>query len=120
MNKKLDISSNKLGKLTQTNSFKSITAAVLCAIIGIIIGARKNCAIQPLIDAIVEYLPSPLEIPPAVGFHTKKEEKVEIPCNPSGMVSGLVFKIQYDREAGSLCYVRMYSGKLKTGEQLSC
>jgi len=80
--------------------------------------ARKNCAVQPLIDAIVDYLPSPLEVPPAIGFHTKKEEKVEIPCNPSGMVSGLVFKIQYDREAGSLCYVRMYSGKLKAGEQV--
>ena len=75
--------------------------------------ARKNTAIQPLIDAIIDYLPAPNEVPAATGFHTKKEEKVEVPCDSNGPLSGLVFKIQYDREAGSLCYVRLYSGKLK-------
>ncbi len=80
--------------------------------------ARKNCAVQPLIDAVVDYLPSPLDLPPATAFHTKKEENVEVPCNPSGVPCGLVFKIQYDREAGSLCYVRMYSGKIKSGDQV--
>ena len=80
--------------------------------------ARKNTAIQPLIDAIVEYLPSPDEVPPAVAFHTKKEENITIPCKPDGVACGLVFKIQYEKEAGSLCYVRMYSGKIKTGEQV--
>lgn len=80
--------------------------------------ARKNTAIQPLIDAIIDYLPAPNEVPAAIGFHTKKEEKVEVPCDSNGPLSGLVFKIQYDREAGSLCYVRLYSGKLKPGEQV--
>ena len=80
--------------------------------------ARKNTAIQPLIDAIIDYLPAPNEVPAAIGFHTKKEEKVEVPCDSNGPLSGLVFKIQYDREAGSLCYVRLYSGKLKPGEQI--
>ena len=80
--------------------------------------ARKNTAIQPLIDAIIDYLPAPNEVPAATGFHTKKEEKVEVPCDSNGPLSGLVFKIQYDREAGSLCYVRLYSGKLKPGEQI--
>ena len=80
--------------------------------------ARKNTAIQPLIDAIIDYLPAPNEVPAATGFHTKKEEKVEVPCDANGPLSGLVFKIQYDREAGSLCYVRLYSGKLKPGEQI--
>ena len=80
--------------------------------------ARKNTAIQPLIDAIIDYLPAPNEVPAATGLHTKKEEKVEVSCDANGPLSGLVFKIQYDREAGSLCYVRLYSGKLKPGEQI--
>ena len=80
--------------------------------------ARKNTAIQPLIDAVIDYLPAPNEVPAATGFHTKKEETVEVPCDANGPLSGLVFKIQYDREAGSLCYVRLYSGKLKPGEQV--
>ena len=80
--------------------------------------ARKNCAVQPLIDAVVDYLPSPEEVPPALAFHTKKEENIDIPGKTTGVPFGLVFKIQYDREAGSLCYVRMYSGKLKAGEQV--
>jgi elongation factor G len=50
-----------------------------------------------------------------VGHHLKKEEDISIPCDPQGQPSGLVFKIQNDREAGSLCYVRMYSGVLKPG-----
>ncbi|TAH54904.1 MAG: elongation factor G [Treponema sp.] len=80
--------------------------------------SRRNQGIQPLIDAIVDYLPAPDEVPAAVGFHTKKEEEVQIPCTPDGVALGLVFKIQYDREAGSLCYVRMYSGKIKNGDQI--
>ncbi|WP_428771221.1 elongation factor G [Treponema sp. HNW] len=80
--------------------------------------ARKNCAVQPLIDAIVDYLPAPDEVPPAVGTQVKKQERIEIPCCESGTLSALVFKIQYDREAGSLCYARIYSGKIKTGEQV--
>ncbi|MBP5793537.1 MAG: elongation factor G [Spirochaetaceae bacterium] len=81
--------------------------------------ARKNCAIQPLIDAVVDYLPSPTEVPPAQAFHVKKEEEVSVPCDPDAkMPVGLVFKIQYDREMGALCFVRMYSGKIKAGDQI--
>ena len=80
--------------------------------------SRRNTGVQPLIDAIVDYLPAPDEIPPAKALHVKKEEMVEIPCSPDGTALGLVFKIQHDREAGSLCYVRMYSGKIKAGEQV--
>jgi elongation factor G len=88
-------------------------------IIPFVCGAsRRNQGIQPLIDAIVDYLPAPHEVPPAIGFHTKKEEDVPVPCKVEGVPLGLVFKIQYDREAGSLCYVRMYSGKIKTGDQI--
>lgn len=80
--------------------------------------SRRNQGIQPLIDAIVDYLPAPHEVPPAVGFQVKKEEEIAVPCKADGVPLGLVFKIQYDREAGALCYVRMYSGKIKTGDQI--
>jgi elongation factor G len=77
--------------------------------------SRRNMGVQPLIDAVVDYLPAPDEVPPAIGHHLKKEEDINIPCDPKAQPLGLVFKIQNDREAGSLCYVRMYSGSLKPG-----
>lgn len=82
--------------------------------------ARHNQGVQPLIDAVVDYLPSPLEVPATKGIHVKKnaEEEVEVPCKENGMPVGLVFKIQYDREMGALCYVRMYSGKITAGSQV--
>ena len=96
---------------------KTLRAAVIeRELIPLLCGAsRRNMGVQPLIDAIVDYLPAPDEVGPAVGHHLKKEEEVSVPCDPSGTPLGLVFKIQYDREAGSLCYVRMYSGAIKTG-----
>ena len=82
--------------------------------------ARHNQGVQPLIDAIVDYLPCPTDIPPAKGlkFHKDESQEVEVPCDPSKMPLGLVFKIQYDREMGPLSYVRMYSGKISSGMQI--
>jgi elongation factor G len=82
--------------------------------------ARHNQGVQPLIDAIVDYLPAPDEVPPAVGLHIKrdKEEQIEVPCRESGTPLGLVFKITYDQNMGSLCFVRMYSGKISAGTQI--
>jgi len=77
--------------------------------------SRRNMGVQPLIDAVVDFLPAPMETLPVVGHHLKKETDINIPCDPKNQPLGLVFKIQNDREAGSLCYVRMYSGVMKTG-----
>ncbi|MDR0540404.1 MAG: elongation factor G [Spirochaetaceae bacterium] len=86
------------------------------AVLPVLAGAsRRNRGVQPLIDAVVDYLPSPAEAKPAQAFNLKKEEESEIPCDAKGAPIGLVFKIQNDREAGSLCYVRMYSGKITPG-----
>jgi elongation factor G len=74
--------------------------------------SRRNLGVQPLIDAVVDYLPAPDEVEPARAFHVKKEEEIEVPCKASGYPLGLVFKVQWDREAGPLCYVRMYSGAI--------
>lgn len=94
-------------------------ATIAREIVPFLCGAsRRNQGIQPLIDAVVRYLPAPDEVPPAVGFHVKKEQEVSVPCVADGVPLGLVFKIQHDREAGALCYVRMYSGKIKSGDQI--
>ncbi|MDR3160721.1 MAG: elongation factor G, partial [Spirochaetaceae bacterium] len=80
--------------------------------------SRRNMGVQPLIDAVVDFLPAPDEVKPALGYQVKKEEEISIPCDPKGLPLGLVFKIQNDREAGSLCYVRMYSGVIKPGSMV--
>jgi elongation factor G len=94
-----------------------LRAAVLTrSLFPVLAGAsRRNMGVQPLIDAVVDFLPAPDEAAPALGHHLKKDEEIAIPCDPAGLPLGLVFKIQNDREAGSLCYVRMYSGVLKPG-----
>jgi len=84
-------------------------------IVPVLCGAsRRNLGVQPVLDAVVDYLPSPTDVPPVQAFNPKKEEHFELPCDPKGNPLGLVFKVQYDREAGPLCYVRMYSGAIKT------
>ncbi|MGB4587583.1 MAG: elongation factor G, partial [Rectinemataceae bacterium] len=94
--------------LIRTELRKATIARVL---VPVFCGAsRRNIGVQPLIDAIVDYLPAPDEVEPTKAFHSKKEEEIEVPCKPSGYPLGLVFKVQWDREAGPLCYVRMYSG----------
>jgi len=75
----------------------------------------KNMGVQPLLDAIVDFLPAPDEVLPPVAFHTKKEKNVEIPIRVDAQPVGLVYKIQFDREAGPLSFVRMYSGVLRSG-----
>jgi len=88
-------------------------ACIARHLVPVLCGAsRRNVGIQPLIDAVVDYLPAPDEVEPTKAFHTKKEEELEVPCKASGYPLGLVFKVQWDREAGPLCYVRMYSGSI--------
>jgi elongation factor G len=71
--------------------------------------------VQPLLDAVVDYLPAPDEVPAPEGYHVKKEKKVQVPARRDGPPLGLVYKIQTDREAGNLSYVRVYSGEFRDG-----
>ena len=74
----------------------------------------KNIGVQCLLDGIVDLLPCPDEIPPAMGISVKKEESVSIPNDPKGPPLALVFKLQFDREAGPLAFARVYSGVFRT------
>ncbi|MBN1524161.1 MAG: elongation factor G [Spirochaetales bacterium] len=78
----------------------------------------RNIGVQPLLDAVLDYLPAPDELPAMKGVHIKNETEVDVPCKIDAPALGLVFKIQNDKEAGSLCFIRMYSGTIKKGEAL--
>jgi elongation factor G len=79
----------------------------------------KNKGVQPLLDAVVDYLPSPLDVPPLIGHDPKRPDK-EIICKTewdANLVS-LAYKIANDPFAGTLTYLRVYSGVVKVGDQV--
>ena len=75
----------------------------------------RNKGVQPLLDAVVDYLPSPLDLPPVDGTHPQTGEKITRKRIVEEPLSGLAFKIQIDPHVGKLTYVRIYSGKLESG-----
>ena len=77
--------------------------------------ALKNVGVQMLLDAIVDYLPSPVDIPPVEATDLKTGETVKLNPDPNGDLAALCFKLQMDPFVGTLTYVRVYSGTLKSG-----
>ncbi|MFA5601848.1 MAG: elongation factor G, partial [Phenylobacterium sp.] len=77
--------------------------------------AFKNKGVQPLLDAVVDYLPSPVDIPPTPGIDFRTEEPVDRKASDDEPLSVLAFKIMDDPYVGSLTFCRIYSGKLETG-----
>ncbi len=81
--------------------------------------AFKNKGVQPLLDAVVDYLPSPLDIPDVKGFDfNKPDQEATRKADAKEPFSGLAFKIMTDPYVGSLTFVRIYSGVMKTGESV--
>jgi elongation factor G len=108
-----EISSDVLKNAIRRATIKHGLIPVLCG------SAFKNKGIQPLLDAVINYLPSPLDIGAIKGFDAKDNSKV-ISREPSidDIFSGLAFKITSDPFVGRLTYVRVYSGNLKVGQQI--
>ena len=79
--------------------------------------AFKNKGVQPMLDAVVDYLPSPLDIPPTKGTDPKSDEPIERKASEDEPFSALAFKIVAD-PYGKLTYVRIYSGKLEKGAEV--
>jgi elongation factor G len=88
-------------------SFKFVP--VLCG------SAFKNKGVQPLLDAVIDYLPSPLDIPPVKGIVPHKDTEVERPSDDKAPFAGLAFKIMDDPFVGSITFVRVYSGSVQSG-----
>jgi len=80
--------------------------------------AFKNKGVQPLLDAVVDYLPSPLDVPPVVGENPRNGEEMTRKADDSEPFASLAFKIMTDPHVGRLTYFRVYSGKLEKGEQV--
>ena len=80
--------------------------------------AFKNKGVQPMLDAVIDYLPSPLDIPATVAIDPDTREPVERPTTDDAPFSALVFKIMTDPFVGQLAFIRVYSGSMKTGDTL--
>ena len=78
----------------------------------------RNKGVQPLLDAVIDYLPSPEDIPPVRGLRPGTEEEVERPTSDDAPTSALVFKIVTDPYVGRLAYLRVYSGKISQGSMV--
>ena len=76
----------------------------------------KNKGVQKLLDAIIDYLPSPLDMPAITGVNPKNEETEQRPMDVNAPFSALAFKIATDPYVGKLTFIKVYSGELKSGE----
>src|SRR5215469_11433685 len=104
-------------EVTEATLKKCIRTAVLTgAFYPVLCGsAFKNKGVQPLLDAVVDFLPSPVDIPPTKGIDFKTGQEVERTADDAAPLSVLAFKIMDDPFVGSLTFCRIYSGKLETG-----
>ncbi len=81
----------------------------------------KNKGVQPLLDAVIDYLPSPLDVPPVAGIEPTADgegTRAERPADDKGPFAALAFKVMADPYVGKLTYFRVYSGTLKTGSKI--
>ena len=78
----------------------------------------RNKGVQPLLDAVVDYLPSPLDIGEIIGTNPKTGEEEKRKSDPDQPIAGLAFKIQIDPHVGRLTYFRVYSGKISAGSYI--
>ncbi len=89
------------------------------AITPVLLGsAFKNKGVQPLLDAVVDYLPSPLDVPAVQGIDPKTDEEITRPASEEAPFSALVFKVMSDPYVGKLTYFRVYSGRVSAGDRV--
>jgi len=80
--------------------------------------AFKNKGVQRLLDGVIDYLPSPVDLPPVTGHAVRSDEELERPSSPDAPLSAVAFKIATDPYVGRITFTRIYSGKLEKGQQL--
>ncbi|MGC9383052.1 MAG: elongation factor G [Kosmotogaceae bacterium] len=103
------ITSERLVKAIRKGTLGNHIVPVLCG------SAFKNKGVQPLLDAIVDYLPSPLDLPPVKGKDAETKEEILVYPDIDGPFVGLAFKIMVDPFVGKVTFVRVYSGSLSKG-----
>ncbi len=103
---------DELKKLIRKGTLEMAFVPVVCG------SAFKNKGVQPLLDAVIDYLPSPLDVPAIKGVKLDGETPDERPSSDTEPFSALAFKIMNDPFVGSLTFARIYSGKLETSSQV--
>jgi elongation factor G len=94
-------------------------ATIADALTPVILGsAFKNKGVQPLLDAVIDYLPSPLDVPPMIGLDPKSGAEITREPSIEEPFSALAFKVMSDPFVGKLTYFRVYSGKVKAGDRV--
>ncbi len=104
-----EISIEDLKKAIRNATIAKVLTPVICG------SSYKNKGVQMLLDAMVEYLPSPLDIPPIKGINPETEQEEERRADENEPLSGLAFKFMTDPFVGGLTFFRVYSGKLTAG-----
>ena len=104
-----DISADDLRSALRTGTLSGLCVPILTG------SAFKNKGVQPLLDAVVEYLPSPMDLPPVEGVHPRSGDTIERAADDGDPFAALAFKIMTDPHVGKLIYFRVYSGSLDKG-----
>ncbi|MEP6469831.1 MAG: elongation factor G [Chloroflexota bacterium] len=104
-----EIGADELRRALRAGTLAYKIVPVLCG------SALKNKGIQPMLDAVIDYLPSPLDVPPVTGLDPRGGDEVVRSTDPSEPFAALAFKIAADPFVGKLAFFRVYSGTLKTG-----
>jgi elongation factor G len=107
-----EVSEQEIRRALREATVKAKLVPVLCG------SALRNKGIQPLLDAVVHYLPSPLDVPPIEGVNPETGEQEKRLVDEEGPFSALAFKIATDPYVGRLAYVRVYSGTLSAGSRV--
>jgi elongation factor G len=104
-----DITVDDLKSVIRKATLKGVLFPVLCG------ASVKNKGVQPLLDAIVDYLPAPNDVPPIEGNIPETDQKVTREPNDDGPFSALAFKVATDSDVGKIVFIRIYSGTLEAG-----
>jgi elongation factor G len=107
-----EISPSEIRQALRKVTLENKGVPILCG------SALRNKVVQPLLDAIVSYLPSPLDMPPVLAIDTKSEAEVTRAVSDEDPFSALAFKVVSDPFVGRLVYLRVYSGIMKAGSQV--
>ena len=108
------------GRIDAASVSKALREATLrLQIVPVLCGsAFRNKGVQPLLDAVLDYLPSPLDVPPIEGVRPGKDEVVRRKADDNEPFAALAFKLATDKHVGHLTYIRVYSGSAKAGDQV--
>ncbi len=106
-----EIPADRLRSVIRKATVSGSMVPVLCGT------SYKNKGVQKLLDAVVDLLPSPLDVPPVVGVNPKTDEEVTLPADVNGPFAGLVFKVMTDPFVGRLAFIRVYLAPLRPAKR---